>query len=107
MNQITQKQIAEYVEENIPKFHQNRLERLKKLKLKAVLKRKNPYLFKVKHITTAGDFIKTILEAHLSSQEETLFGSFLEGLAIYICSKVYHGNKSSAEGVDLEFEKDS
>jgi len=79
---------------------------LKKLKLKAVLKRKNPYLFKVKHIVTAGDFIKTILEAYLSSQEETLFGGFLEGLAIYICNQVYQGNKSSAEGIDLEFEKD-
>ncbi len=73
----------------------------------AVLKRKNPYLFKVKHITTAGDFIQTILDAYLSSQEETLFGAFLEGLAVYVCGYVYHGSKSSAEGIDLEFEKDS
>lgn len=72
-----------------------------------MLKRKNPYLFRVKHITTAGDFIKTILDAHLSSQEETLFGGFLEGLAIYVCSYVYHGSKSSAEGVDLELKKNS
>ena len=42
----------------------------------------------------------------MSSQEEGLFGEFLEGLAIYICSKVYNGRKSSAEGIDLEFEKD-
>jgi hypothetical protein len=40
----------------------------------------------VKHITTAGDFIKTILDAYLSSQEESIFGSFLESLAIYICN---------------------
>jgi hypothetical protein len=105
MKPITQKKIAEYVEQNIPEFHRNRIEKLKRLKLKAVLKRKNPYLFKVKHITTAGDFIETILDAHLSSQEETLFGGFLEGLAVYICNQVYQGNKSSAEGIDLEFEK--
>lgn len=61
----------------------------------------------MKHITTAGDFIKTILDAYLSSQEESLFGGFLEGLAIYICNHVYDGNKSSAEGIDLEFEKDN
>ena len=73
MKPITQLDIAEYVEKNIPNFHQNRLEKLKKLKLKDVLKRKNPYLFKVKNITTAGDFIKTILDAYLSSQEESLF----------------------------------
>lgn len=80
---------------------------MKKLKLKDVLKRKNPYLFKVKNITTAGDFVKTILDAFLSSQEESLFGGFLEKLAIYICNHVYNGHKSSSEGIDLEVEKDS
>lgn len=80
---------------------------MKKLKLKDVLKRKNPYLFKVKNITTAGDFVKTILDAFLSSQEESLFGGFLEKLAIYICNHVYTGHKSSSEGIDLEVEKDS
>jgi Type II restriction endonuclease EcoO109I len=75
--------------------------------LKEVLKRKNPYLFKVKYITTAGDFIKTILDAYLSSQEESIFGSFLESLAIFICNYVYDGSKSSAEGIDLELVKDN
>jgi len=99
--------ITAYVEQNIPNFHHNRIEKLKRLKLKDVLKRKNPYLFKVKHITTAGDFVKTILDAYLSSQEESIFGSFLESLAIYICNQVYGGSKSSAEGIDLELEKDN
>ena len=71
------------------------------------LKRKNPYLFKAKNINTAQDFVKTILEAHLSSQEETIFGGFLEGLAIFICEQVYNGQKSAAEGIDLEFERDN
>lgn len=35
-----------------------------------------------------------------------MFGGFLEGLAVYVCQYVYGGNKSSAEGIDLEFEKD-
>ena len=46
------------------------------------------------------------MEAHLSSQEETIFGGFLEELAIFICAQVYGGQKSSAEGIDLEFIKD-
>lgn len=107
MKPISQQDLVEYVEKNIPHFHQNRLGKLLKLKLKDVLKRKNPYLFKVKNITTASDFIKTILDAFLSSQEETLFGNFLEELAIYICSNVYNGRKSSTEGIDLEFEKEN
>ncbi|CAN2041094.1 hypothetical protein GMMP15_290008 [Candidatus Magnetomoraceae bacterium gMMP-15] len=41
MKLITQQQIIDYVEENIPLFHQKRLEKLKKLKLNDILKRKN------------------------------------------------------------------
>jgi len=107
MKSITQQEIIEYVEDNIPEFHQNRLQKLKLLKLKDVLKRKNPYLFKVKNITTASEFIRIILDAFLSSQEESLFGGFLEELAIFICAKVYRGRKSLAEGIDLEVEKEN
>lgn len=81
MQPVSLEEIETYVAENIPAFHQNRIEKIKGLRLKTVLRRKNPYLFKVKAITTAGDFVKTILDAYLSSQEETLFGGFLEGLA--------------------------
>src|SRR4030095_11533065 len=41
----------------------------------------------------------------MSSQEETVLGNYLEELAILICSRAYGGIKSSAEGIDLEFEK--
>ena len=107
MKPITQQEIIDYVEANIQQFHQKRIENLQKLKLINVIKRKNPYLFKAKNINTASEFVKTILDAFLSSQEEGIFGGFLEGLAIFICSQVYGGQKSSAEGIDLEFEKDN
>lgn len=71
-----------------------------------VLKRKNPYLFKAKNIRTAGDLVKGLLDAHLSSQEEAIFGTFLEGLAVYVSGMVYGGRKSASEGIDLEFEKE-
>ena len=53
MNNININDIKSYVSENIIKFHQSKLESLKKLKLKKILKRKNPYLFKAKNILTA------------------------------------------------------
>ena len=106
MKPITQQEIADYVAANIQVFHQKRLDSLQKLKLLDVVRRKNPYLFKAKNINTAQDFVKTILDAFLSSQEEGIFGGFLEELAIFICSQVYGGQKSSAEGIDLEFERD-
>lgn len=106
MGEITSDELRQYVEKNIPDFHQRRLKNLSKLQLKKVLRRKNPYLFRAKNVTTAGDLIKGILDAHLSSQEETIFGDFLEGLAIFICGKVFGGWKSGIPGIDLELEKD-
>lgn len=106
MNKLNIQDVVEYVEENIGSFHSARLESLSKLKLKKVLLRKNPYLFKAKNILTSESLVKTLLDAHLSSQEETMFGDFLEALAIFINGKVYNGAKSVAEGIDLEFEKD-
>ena len=106
MKPITQREIVDYVEANIQTFHQRRLDKLQNLKLMNVVKRKNPYLFKAKNINAASEFVKTILDAFLSSQEEGIFGDFLEELAIFICGQVYGGRKSSAEGIDLEFEKD-
>ncbi len=107
MKPITQQEITDYVAANIQIFHQKRLESLQKLKMLDVVRRKNPYLFKAKNVNTAPEFIKIILDAHLSSQEETIFGGFLEELAIFICSQVYGGQKSAAEGIDLEFERDT
>lgn len=107
MKPITQQEIVDYVEANIQTFHQRRLDKLQDLKLMNVVKRKNPYLFKAKNINAASEFVKTILDAFLSSQEEGIFGDFLEELAIFICAQVYGGRKSSAVGIDLEFEKDN
>lgn len=106
MNPLNLNNVAEYVEQHIGDFHSRRLQSLRKLKLKTVLKRKNPYLFKAKSILTGERLIATLLDAHLSSQEETIFGEFLEGLAIFVCGQVYGGRKSSTEGIDLEFERD-
>ena len=106
MNTVSNQEIESYVKQHIGDFHTKRFEALQRIKLETILKRKNPYLFRAKHLDTAHDLVKSIVDAYLSSQEETIFGEFLEGLAIFICSKVFGGVKSSAEGIDLEFERD-
>jgi hypothetical protein len=106
MASVTVREITKFIEEHIPAFHRKRLESLAGLKLQKVLRRKNPYLYKAKFVTSAPELVKVILDAHLSSQEEAIFGGFLEGLAIFICERVFSGKKSSAEGIDLEFERD-
>ncbi|MBI2832640.1 MAG: cytosolic protein [Chloroflexi bacterium] len=105
MTPLNLKDVKMYIEQNIATFHKGRLESLKKLPLKKVLKQKNPYLFKAKNILFAQDLVKLFLDAYLSSQEETIFGNFLEGLAIFVNEKFHGGWKSSAQGIDLEFNK--
>ena len=107
MNQLNLTDVTQYVEENIGTFHQKRIERLNKLKLKTVLKKKNPYLFKAKHLLTANEIVQGIADAYISSGEETIFGDWLEGLAIFINQKVYGGQKSGIPNIDLEFDKDN
>lgn len=106
MKKLNLKDVNKFVEDNIGDFHKKRIENLSKLKLTHILERKNPYLYRAKNLLTSQDIVKSILDAHLSSQEETLFGEFLEALAIFICNRVYNGKKASALGLDLEFEKD-
>jgi len=103
---ITISEVRQYVQHNIGTFHRGRLDSLRQLRLSNVLLRKNPYLFKARNILLAQDLVKILLDAYLSSQEETIFGNFLEGLAIFVNQKVYNGWKSSTQGIDLEFNKD-
>ena len=106
MKRVSDEQILEYVAANIDTFHESRLAKLNNLKLGELLSRKNPYLFKSKNIVTVAGLVGSMLDAHLSSQEEELFGVFLEGLAVFIASETVGGKKSSTTGIDLEFEKD-
>jgi len=105
MGKLNISELNNYVNENISIFHQAKLKTLQSKNLKEILKKKNPYLFKAKNITIAGDLVKNILDAYLSSSEEKLFGDFLEELAVFISSKTCNGRKSSSTGIDLEFNK--
>lgn len=105
MERLNLDDVLKYVEENIETFHQKRIDGLSNLKLKNVLCKKNPYLFKAKYILTAHNIIESLTNAFISSQEETIFGDWLEGLAIFINSKVYSGRKSGIPGIDLEFDR--
>ncbi|SYZ71992.1 conserved hypothetical protein [Candidatus Zixiibacteriota bacterium] len=106
MKPIKLNDVVLYVEDHIGGFHKKRLESLQGLKLIRVIARKNPYLYRAKNILTSQDLVKSLLDAHLSSQEESIFGEFLENLAIFVCSEVYDGRKSTTEGIDMEFDKD-
>ena len=93
----------------IQPFYKIRLERLGSVSLEIIAKRKNPYLFKAKNIETAGDLAKAILDAFLSSQEETIFGDLMENLSIHVCRQVFDGEKAEEgkyRSVDLIFNRE-
>lgn len=109
MKRLNYKKLNAFIASDVIRpFYKIRLFRLRKVRLNDIAKRKNPYLFKAKNIETAGDLARSILDAFLSSQEETIFGDLMEGLAIDICRKVFNGQKAEEgkyRSVDLIFER--
>ena len=106
MTKLDRAALLKFAQKEINLFHNCRISRLQKLRFKEILRKKNPYLFKAKNILTAQDLISGVMDAFLSSSEEKIFGDFLEKLAIFVSSQCYGGKKSSAPGIDLEFDRD-
>jgi len=103
MEQIKLNEIRGFVKQHIQEFHNARLQSLERTSLKGLLRRKNPYLYKAKNLITAGELVASILDAKLSSSEEEIFGEFLEHLAVFVAEKALGAAKSSAPGIDLEY----
>lgn len=96
-------QLLAFMQEKLTQMRARRLAKLHDLTEQAIVQRKNPYLFRFKRYRQAQQLAEALIDAALSSGEETSFGLFLEAVAIHICELAYGGRKSSAEGIDLEF----
>jgi len=107
MPKFNQDELQSFISEKvITPFYETRIKSLDDLVLNDVLKRKNPYLFKAKNIQTSEELVKYILDAFLSSQEETVFGNLMEELAIFVCKKAFNGFKAEQgkfKSIDLIF----
>ena len=103
MNPLNLQAVSQYVEQHIDDFHQRRIDYVEKTNLKEVLLGKNPYLFKAKNMNRPEDILRPIIDASISSSEETIFGNWLERLAIFINHSVYGGQKAASLGMDLDF----
>ena len=107
MRNITLADVRQYVEDNIGTFHEKRLDSLNNLRLKQILRRKNPYLFSTKDLQTSEAIVRKLADAHISSSEESILGDWLEGLARFINEKEFGGMKSGIPGIDLEFNRNN
>lgn len=89
------------IAQSLGEFYQRRIQRLGTLKLRNVLLRKNPYLYKALGTQSATEIVEEIIKAYLSASDEGLFGDvFFEPIA----KAVSGGVVSPSEGVDLAIE---
>ena len=69
--------------------------------------RKNPFLFRIRSAQGPEDLAWKLIDAVMSSSEETIFGNVLEELAVIVCKYAKGGQKSGIENIDLEYYDDS
>ena len=101
---MTSDELSHFISGRLGDFYQRRMQRLGSLKLKQILKRKNPYLFKAIGTQSATEIVEGILAAYLSSSDEGIFGdAFFEPIA----KAVSGGVVSPSEGVDIAIEADT
>ncbi|OGO43473.1 MAG: cytoplasmic protein [Chloroflexi bacterium RBG_16_60_22] len=82
-------------------FYERRLQKMRELKLRVFLRRKNPYLFKALGIQRASEIVERVLDDYISASDETIFGdAFFEPIARIVSE----GKASDAEGVDFVIE---
>ncbi len=94
-------ELRELIAKSLNDFYVRRMQSLGALKLRQVLLRKNPYLYKAIGTESATEIIEEILKAYLSSSDEGIFGdAFFEPIA----KAVSGGVVSPSEGVDVAIE---
>ena len=99
--------LRQFVAARLTKFHEAREMNIANTDARKLLARKNPYLYRYLRFDTTKEMVDALMAASLSSSEETTFGKALEDIAIHICEQAFGGDKSPAEGIDLQFHRDS
>jgi hypothetical protein len=98
---MTNDELRKLIAKSLDEFYSRRMQRLGTLKLRQVLLRKNPYLYKALGTQSATEIVEEILKAYLSASDEGLFGdTFFEPVA----KAVSGGVVSPSEGVDIAIE---
>jgi len=99
-------EINAYLERAFPVYYSKKIAILNRVNFYDLFPNPNFYYQSIQKILLVEDLVRNLLDVYLQSQEETLFGDFLEGLAIFVCQQIFGGVKSRVlEGIDLEFSK--
>ena len=91
--------VKEAIANALENFYNSLIAKIDNINIKDIMKSKNPYLYRAKAMQTSAEIIESILQAFVSSSEETIFGNcFFEPIAI----AASRGTKSATKGVDIE-----
>ncbi len=69
-----------------------------------IIARKNPFLFRIRADAGVHSLAQMVIDAYVSSSEETMFGGVLEDIAVAICKHSKGGWKSAVNKMDLEYD---
>jgi hypothetical protein len=98
---INPQQLEAKIAKCLEKFYASRLSGLNNLRLKTVLRKKNPYLYRALGVEKASEIVEQIMAAHITSSDETIFGNvFFEPIAALAAG----GQVAPSEGVDFAVE---
>ena len=85
-------------------FYERRIAKINTLRLRNVLRRKNPYLFRALGIQKASEIVERLASDYIASSDESLFGdAFFEPIAMVASG----GSVSDAAGVDFTVETEN
>lgn len=76
-------EVIQAISTALTEFYTALSQKLDKININKILKRKNPYLYRAKGINNATQVVDRLLSAYISSSEETIFGNtFLNPLPL-------------------------
>ena len=97
-NSYDEEKVVRVTAKALDNFYQSLIAKIDDLDIVKIMKRKNPYLYRAKGMENAAEIVESVLNAFVTSSEETIFGNcFFEPVAIAACG----GDKALAEGVDI------
>lgn len=104
MATIPPAQLSKLIEKCLTDFYDRRFKAIDDLDLKKILSRKNPYLFRAIGTEQASEIVKQILQAYMSSSDETIFGdAYFEQIAQNLPNVV----ASDGAGADFKIEDET
>jgi hypothetical protein len=100
------KVVEKYIKSKLPEFVSNLVSSIEKKTLNELLRRKNPYLMAAKGISKPQDLAEELLISNLQKSEQTIFGSWMEKLAQYLCANVHNNtpNANLTGQIDIQFQ---